>query len=298
MLPAPVAQPAAAAGGGTETTEVGVSPVGSGLGTVAAPADATPAVGGTAAPSPQATAATAATGVAAAPTALPPDALPDASPSRPDPEADPVGPAPDAVVPAQGERDEELPRTDDLAAPGTAPVQPQSAPATAGSPAPAVPPAAHPLTRVAVEQAPAQVQPAVAELARGLRDIGGGRASLVVRLDPPELGPVVVRLTVRDGRVDVQLRTGEAVASVGLAAASADVRSTLAQHGLDLSSFDVAQGDTSGGAPSERRASSDQATPERRPTADRSTGAPRARGTDALPHSTSDQDAGTTGAWL
>ncbi|MCU1693012.1 MAG: Flagellar hook-length control protein FliK, partial [Frankiales bacterium] len=151
------------------------------------------------------------------------------------------------------------------------------------------------LARLAADSAPAQVRPAVAELARGLRDAGGGRASLVVRLDPPELGPVVVRLTVRDGRVDVQLRTSEAVASVGLAAAGADVRSTLAQHGLDLSSFDVQQGDAQD-APAGGRASSDQATPERRGGADRSTSTPRARVVrDATPDPAT---GGTAGAWL
>ncbi|MCW2608100.1 MAG: hypothetical protein JWO60_2793, partial [Frankiales bacterium] len=152
---------------------------------------------------------------------------------------------------------------------------------------------------VAAAQAPAQVQPAVAELARGLRDVGGGRASLVVRLDPPELGPVVVRLSVRDGRVDVQLRTGEAVAAVGLAQASAEVRSTLADHGLDLSSFDVEQGALPPGAgqhPGERRESPDRATPRPARSADRTAGA---TGTGALLGATTTTDGGTPAAtWL
>ncbi len=152
---------------------------------------------------------------------------------------------------------------------------------------------------VSVGSSPAQVQPAVAELARGLRDVGGGRASLVIRLDPPELGPVVVRLTVRDGRVDVQLRTGEAVAAVGLAQASAEVRSTLADYGLDLSSFDVEHAPMSAGAgeqPDGRRASPDRATVHAAGSADRTAGAP---GTGGPPGTaTTSSDGAPAATWL
>ncbi|MCW2779129.1 MAG: Flagellar hook-length control protein FliK, partial [Frankiales bacterium] len=156
-----------------------------------------------------------------------------------------------------------------------------------------------------------QVRPAVGELARGLKAAGGGRASLVVRLDPPELGPVVVRLTVREGRVDVQLRTSEAVAASGLVRSAADVRSTLLAHGLDLSSFDVRQGPSAqdrpsqqqdrpapdGAATSGRRESSDQATPQRGGRADRTASDPR---TGREPGTTTETtaDGAPAGAWL
>jgi hypothetical protein len=65
-----------------------------------------------------------------------------------------------------------------------------------------------------------QVKPALVEAARGLRREGGGRISLVVRLDPPELGAVLVRLTVQDGRVDVTLRTPDLAARADLQAQS------------------------------------------------------------------------------
>jgi flagellar hook-length control protein FliK len=110
-----------------------------------------------------------------------------------------------------------------------------------------------------------QVKPALVEAARGLRHEGGGRTSLVVRLDPPELGAVLVRLTVQDGRVDVTLRTPDLAARADLQAQSYDVHQVLREQGLDLSSFDVAHGDVLpdgwGDAP-------DRGTPERGRRAD------------------------------
>jgi chemotaxis protein MotD len=109
------------------------------------------------------------------------------------------------------------------------------------------------------------VKPALVEAARGLRHEGGGRTSLVVRLDPPELGAVLVRLTVQDGRVDVTLRTPDLAARADLQAQSYDVQQVLREQGFDLSSFDVAQGDVLpdgwGDAP-------DRGTPERGRRAD------------------------------
>jgi flagellar hook-length control protein FliK len=92
-----------------------------------------------------------------------------------------------------------------------------------------------------------RVQPALVEAARGLRHEGGGRTSLVVRLDPPELGAVLVRLTVQDGRVDVQLRTPDLAARSDLQAQSWDVQQVLRDSGLDLRSFDVSHGDVLSG---------------------------------------------------
>jgi hypothetical protein len=106
------------------------------------------------------------------------------------------------------------------------------------------------------------VQPAVVEAARGLRHEGGGRTSLVVRLDPPELGAVLVRLTVQHGRVDVQLRTPDLAARSDLQAQSYDLQQVLREQGFDLRSFDVGHGDVFGdrsedvpdrGTPQQRR---------------------------------------------
>jgi flagellar hook-length control protein FliK len=105
----------------------------------------------------------------------------------------------------------------------------------------------------------------VLEAARGLRHEGGGRTSLVVRLDPPELGAVLVRLTVQDGRVDVQLRTPDLVARNDLQAQQYDVQQVLRDQGFDLSSFDVAHGDV---FPGNQGDSPDRGTPQRSRRAD------------------------------
>jgi flagellar hook-length control protein FliK len=134
-----------------------------------------------------------------------------------------------------------------------------------------------------------RVQPAVLEAARGLRDEGGGRTSLVVRLDPPELGAVVVRLTVQDGRVDVQLRTPDVSARGDLQAQSFDVQRVLRDNGFDLTSFDVSHGDVPSGNREDAK-TPDRGTPQRQSTADGHAGNPRV--TDDV---TDPQAAGT---WL
>ena len=121
-----------------------------------------------------------------------------------------------------------------------------------------------PTTAPAAPAAPA-AQPAVLEAARGLRHEGGGRTSLVVRLDPPELGAVLVRLTVQDGRVDVQLRTPDLVARNDLQAQQRDVQQVLRDQGFDLSSFDVTHGDV---LPGNKGDSPDRGPPQRSRRAD------------------------------
>jgi flagellar hook-length control protein FliK len=101
---------------------------------------------------------------------------------------------------------------------------------------------------------------AVLEAVRGLRHEQSGRTSLVVRLDPPELGAVVVRLAVRDGRVDVQLRTPDLGAREGLAAQHHDVEQLLREQGLDLRSFDVSRGELPAGQTGQE-GSPDRGTP-------------------------------------
>lgn len=106
------------------------------------------------------------------------------------------------------------------------------------------------------------VRPAIVEAARHLRS-EGGRTSLVVRLDPPELGAVLVRLTVKDGQVDVQLRTPDLAARSDLQAQSFDVQQVLREQGLDLSSFDVAHGDVLGNPTGSSQPQGGRQTPDR-----------------------------------
>ncbi|MGZ6791338.1 MAG: flagellar hook-length control protein FliK, partial [Mycobacteriales bacterium] len=113
---------------------------------------------------------------------------------------------------------------------------------------------ATPVTGAVEAGATRHVRPAIVEAARHLRS-EGGRTSLVVRLDPPELGAVLVRLTVKDGQVDVQLRTPDLTARGDLQAQSFDVQQVLRESGLDLSSFDVAHGDVLGAPAGDPRGS-------------------------------------------
>lgn len=134
-----------------------------------------------------------------------------------------------------------------------------------------------------------QVKPALLEAARGLRQEGGGRTSLVVRLDPPELGAVVIRLTVQDGRVDVQLRTPDVTARVDLQAQSYDVQQVLRDNGFDLTSFDVTHGDVLSGGRDDAK-TPDRGTPQRHRPAD---------GQAGNPHVTDDvHDPQAAGTWL
>lgn len=149
-----------------------------------------------------------------------------------------------------------------LDVPAAAVAAPVPAPATTAE-AVAVPPQAGP-TEVGRTH---HVRPALLEAAKHLKT-EGGRTSLVIRLDPPELGAVLVRLTVKDGQVDVQLRTPDLAARSDLQAQQLDVQQVLREQGLDLSSFDVAHGDVLSQTPNDDRQTPDRGTPRRRSTAD------------------------------
>lgn len=242
-----------------------------------------------------------ATTAAAAPAALPPTAAVDATPvvrppghpaARPVPHASAKAvehaAAPSAVQAAAAQVQDPPPPAPagDAPLPSRAPV-PAAAPAEAPSQGVAVVAAAPVTAPPPATPAPAHVSgparhvpAAVVEAARRLHTDGTGRTSLVVRLDPPELGSVVVRLTVQDGRVDVTLRTPDAAVG-SLRAQNADVQSVLAAHGLDLGAFDVStstgtststpQQSSSGGsgaAGEGHRGSPDRATPHSGRTAD------------------------------
>lgn len=222
-------------------------------GLAAATTPAVPAAGGVAAPPALApiplpptvpTAPAKPTGTPAvvpAPTGEPPTAghrpvhlLPPERHAGPAPTGAPVAWQPLAAQPPVVRREAALHAQVEATAPaqqvvGAAPAAP-TAPLAPTAPAEGVGPTRH-------------VAPAVVEAAGRLRHEGGGRTSLVVRLDPPELGAVVVRLTVQEGRVDVQLRTPDLAARSDLQAQSYDVQQVLRDNGLDLTSFDVSHGD-------------------------------------------------------
>jgi chemotaxis protein MotD len=174
-------------------------------------------------------------------------------------------PRPDGVghaVPATAHAavDADAPVTPADVPPATPPQVVEAAPVTAPtSPSAPTRPDATPVTSTH------HVRPALVEAARGLRHEGGGRTSLVVRLDPPELGAVLVRLTVQDGRVDVTLRTPDLAARADLQAQSYDVEQVLRDQGFDLASFDVQHGDVLSGGHGD---APDRGTPERSRRAD------------------------------
>lgn len=69
-----------------------------------------------------------------------------------------------------------------------------------------------------------------------------GTARVVLRLDPPELGSVLVTLTTRGGDVHVSLVAGDVAAASALEARRPEVRGALAEAGLDLSGWSVGTG--------------------------------------------------------
>lgn len=108
------------------------------------------------------------------------------------------------------------------------------------------------------------VQPALLELARGLRTTGAGHATLVVRLDPPELGPVLVRVVLRAGTVSVTCRSADPGAVGVLQQQRGDLRDLLRREGFDLADYDVRQqpdGPAGGETPADRRGADPDARP-------------------------------------
>ncbi len=128
------------------------------------------------------------------------------------------------------------------------------------------------------------VQPALLELAARPAGTGAGNASLVVRLDPPELGPVLVRVVLRDGAVSVSCRSADAGAVGVLQRSTATCMDALRREGFAWPTSTCARtaGDRPGGEPPPRatpvaRRDAGSARRERRAgrqdPADRGTGA-------------------------
>jgi flagellar hook-length control protein FliK len=144
---------------------------------------------------------------------------------------------------------------------GPAAATPPAAPASAPAPAPV------PVTAPVATEPTHTVRPAIAAAAKRLTH-QGDRTSLVVRLDPPELGAVLVRMTVREGQVEVTLRAPDLAAQGGLLAQAPEIQQVLKEAGLDLASFDVSYGELTQGQPEDRRGTPDRGTPQQRGGAD------------------------------
>lgn len=140
------------------------------------------------------------------------------------------------------------------------------APVTPMVPVTAAPPEPSPVP-VVMSEPTHTVRPAIAAAAKRLTQ-DGDRTSLVVRLDPPELGAVLVRLTVREGQVEVTLRAPDLAAQGGLLAQAPEIQQVLREAGLDLRSFDVSYGELSHGQSEERQETPDRGTPRQYGSAD------------------------------
>ena len=136
------------------------------------------------------------------------------------------------------------------------------------------------------------VRPAIAELARGLQSSGPGHASLVVRLDPPELGSVLVRVQVRDGGVSISCSTGDAGAVQALQLQQDDLVELLRGEGLDLESYAVREHGLGSSRDDSREPSSPQGGRGRRHEAGER---PDGAGTDPRPQAGDTDD---TATWL
>lgn len=102
--------------------------------------------------------------------------------------------------------------------------------------------AAQPTGQAAPIAAPATAPPpaeAIAIQALRLQERGGGRTHVVMRVDPPEIGPVVVSLHVTDSSVEVALHVEDPAAAAALDAQRDAVQQALEANGLSLQQFNV-----------------------------------------------------------
>jgi flagellar hook-length control protein FliK len=122
-----------------------------------------------------------------------------------------------------------------------APVHEASAPAPAGEPAGPRDLHGSPGAPRALPELPAHGEVEVVRSVRVLAEQGGGRVT--IRLDPPQLGGLSLRVVVSDGAVHVSLLADQAPVADLLARHAADLRSALEGHGLRLDRLDVGAGD-------------------------------------------------------
>ncbi|HRO03578.1 MAG TPA: flagellar hook-length control protein FliK, partial [Terricaulis sp.] len=137
---------------------------------------------------------------------------------------------------------------------------PESAPQTQSAASPAAlatQSAAHAQHASAAEHAAARAAPAAAQVSREIiRRFDGGNSRFELRLDPPELGRVEVKLEVsRDHRVNAVISADNPQALNDLMRHARELEQSLQAAGLDLGdnglSFDLRQGEE-GAADAER----------------------------------------------
>lgn len=92
----------------------------------------------------------------------------------------------------------------------------------------------------ALPELPARGELEVVRSVRVLADQGGGRVH--IRLDPPELGGLSLRVIVSDGVVHVSMLADQAPVAELLQRHSSELRSALETHGLRLDQLDVGTG--------------------------------------------------------
>ena len=74
----------------------------------------------------------------------------------------------------------------------------------------------------------------------------GGKNRLVVRLHPPDMGTVTVKVTRAAGRVAVEIRTSDSRVQGMLARGAGELRDGLKMQGLSVDRFDVLSGENQG----------------------------------------------------
>jgi flagellar hook-length control protein FliK len=141
----------------------------------------------------------------------------------------------------------------DTATPVSAPsATPEAAPPTQITSTAATTTQATHVQNAAIDASAQRATPAAAQVAREIvRRFDGGATSFELRLDPPELGRVEVRMEVsRDHRVTAVIAADTPQALTELARHARDLEQQLQSAGLELSdqglSFDLRQGATGG----------------------------------------------------
>ena len=84
------------------------------------------------------------------------------------------------------------------------------------------------------------------QVASAIVSAAGGSNRLVVRLHPPDLGTVTVKVTRADGKVSVTIETSDSSVQSILARGAGDLRDSLKAQGISVNRFDVTNGENHG----------------------------------------------------
>ena len=91
-----------------------------------------------------------------------------------------------------------------------------------------------------------QVASVLEQVASAIVSAVGGSNRLVVRLHPPDLGTVTVKVTRADGKVSVAIETTDSNVQSILARGAGDLRDSLKAQGVNINRFDVTNGENKG----------------------------------------------------